>query len=296
MKILITGSSGMLGHEISGVLSKNGIKTVGIDITGPDTRYPVSDTFYLVNISDAGQVKTVFNKERPDAVIHAAAWADVDGCQIDPLKAHKINVDGTVNIVEAAVKNSAKLVFISTDFVFDGKSSSPYTELDECGPLGEYAKTKWEGEKVVRDFLKNHAIVRTSWLFGPGGKNFVDTIIAKARENRTLHVVRDQTGSPTYTKDLANGILKLIEQGINGQETYHFCNWGQCSWFEFAVKIKSLVPEMKDVVIEPVSSLDLGRPAPRPAFSVMNTDKFRKYTGMSLRKWEEALGEYLLGN
>ena len=294
MKILITGSGGMLGHELCGVLSKAGHNVIGVDINPPDTRYPIPNTFSIADINDKRVLNSVFEKENPGIVVHTAAWTDVDGCEKSPQRALEINSRGTINVAEAAKKFSARLVYISTDFVFDGMKKSPYTELDACAPLGVYAKTKWEGEKAAARILENYAVVRTSWLFGRGGKNFVNTIISKVSEEKALKVVDDQIGSPTYAKDLAYAINKLIEKGIKGKETYHVCNSGQCSWFDFALKIKSLVPAMKDAVIEAVSSAELGRPAPRPAFSVMDTSKFRNYTGMELRNWEEALREYLL--
>jgi dTDP-4-dehydrorhamnose reductase len=294
MKALITGSGGMLGHELCDVLSKAGHSIIGIDINETDTLHPIPYTFYSADINDPGALNAVFEKETPEIVIHAAAWTDVDGCESDPKKAYRINVDGTRNVAEAAVKIGAKLIFISTDFVFDGKKNTPYTENDECAPLSVYAKTKREGEKEVEKVLKDYLIVRTSWLFGRGGRNFVDTIISESGKRKVLKVVDDQTGSPTYTKDLAMGIKGFIEKDINSGEIFNLCNSGQCSWFEFALKIKALVPEMRDIKIEPISSVELGRPALRPAFSVMNTGKFTRYTGMSLRKWEKALEEYLL--
>ncbi|MFA6635503.1 MAG: dTDP-4-dehydrorhamnose reductase [Candidatus Omnitrophota bacterium] len=293
MKILITGSGGMLGRELRGVLSKGENEIAGLDIALTDMAKPEPGVFYNVNINDAEEIKKVFEKEKPDIVIHTAAWTDVDGSEKDPEKARKINVEGTVNVAESARKHSADLLYISTDFVFDGGKNAPYTELDECAPLSVYAKTKWEGENKVRGSLENYAIVRTSWLFGPGGKNFVKAIVSRSKDHKTIQVVNDQTGSPTYTKDLADSVKKLLEKGIKGGEIYHVCNSGQCSWYEFALKIKDLVPEMKDVNIVPLSSVELGRSAPRPAYSVMNTSKFREHTGMSLRNWQEALEEYL---
>jgi len=293
MKILITGSSGMLGRELCGVLSNGGREIVGVDIAKSKDGSLAPGAFHFADVSDRAAVKKIFEKEKPDMVIHTAAWTDVDGCENNPEKARKINVDGTANIVQAAGENSVPLIFISTDFVFDGKKRMSYTELDECGPLGVYARTKLDGEITVSGKLKDYAIVRTSWLFGDGGKNFVNTIISKASAEKMLKVVNDQTGSPTYTKDLAGAIKRLIETGIRGGEIYHICNSGKCSWYEFAVKIKSLAPGMENVDIEPVSSADIGRPAQRPIFSVMDTSKFQKRTGMALRSWLEALSEYL---
>ncbi len=293
MKILITGSSGMLGQELCGVLSKSGAELSGMDIREPGTRYPSLDKFYEADISDAGRVRKALETERPDVVIHAAAWTDVDGCELDKDRARRINIEGTINVASVSGAIGTKLVFISTDFVFDGRKNFPYKETDELGPLGEYARTKVLGEETVKKQAGDFAIVRTSWLFGPGGKNFVDTIISKSSAEKSLKVVNDQVGSPTYTKDLALALKELIAKGVNGREIYHVCNSGQCSWYEFAVKIKSFVPQMSDTSIVPVSSDSLGRPAARPAFSVMDTGKFTAYTGMELRKWEEALREYI---
>jgi dTDP-4-dehydrorhamnose reductase len=292
MKILITGSGGMLGQELCRTLSQGGDEVAGLDITVPDNAAADPD-LYNASINDAEAVERVFSDASPDIVIHAAAWADVDACEKDPGKARKVNVEGTANIVKAAEKISAPLIYISTDFVFDGKKNSPYTETDECDPLSVYAKTKREGEEIGAGILKDHAIVRTSWLFGPGGRNFVDAIVAKASVGNVIKVVKDQVGSPTYTKDLAQAIKELIKAGIKGDQIYHICNSGQCSWYELAAKVKGLVPEMENVIIDPVLSADIGRPASRPAFSVMDTSKFRKRTGMALRSWEMALSEYL---
>ncbi len=293
MKILVTGSSGMLGRAFLAALSSESTDLVGVDIAEPAVRDASPSPLRFADICGIKAVTSIFSEEKPDVVIHAAAWTDVDGCEKDPVKARKINVGGTVNVAEACKKGSIPLVFISTDFVFDGRKNTPYVENDECSPLGVYGTTKWEGEKAVKETLENFAIVRTSWLFGPGGKNFVDTIMSKTPEESPLKVVDDQIGSPTYTKDLAAAIQRFIDGGIKGGGIYHVCNSGQCSWYEFAVKIKELAPGMKDVGIEPISSESLARPADRPSFSVMDTGKFRAHTGTSLRDWTDALREYM---
>lgn len=293
MKILITGSGGMLGRQLCRVLSGKGNEISGMDIAGPEAGYPAPDVFYPAGIDDPDALSRTFAKATPDVVIHAAAWTDVDGCESDPAKARSINSSGALNVAQEASKGDIPLVFISTDFVFDGNKDKPYIESDECQPLGVYAASKYGGEKAIERTLKDYAILRTSWLYGPGGKNFVDTIIHKGFENGKLRVVNDQVGSPTYTKDLALAIKKLVEIGIKGAETYHVCNSGYCSWYDLAVKIKENVPGMKNVDIEPVSAKEFARPAPRPHFSVMDNGKFSAYTGMIMRDWQEALSDYI---
>ena len=282
----------MLGRELSRTL-KDGNSIVGVDSVELADKSVMLDAFYQESINDLESIKKIFAKERPDVAIHAAAWTDVDGCELNPERARKVNVEGTLNLVKVSGEVPTPLVFISTDFVFDGSKKEPYIETDKCAPLGVYAETKWEGENAIRKFLSDYAIVRTSWLFGAGGKNFVNSIISKSAKEKELKVVNDQTGSPTYTKDLSKAIRELLEVGIKGAEIYHVSNSGQCSWHEFALGIKSCVPEMKDVSVEPVSSNDFGSQALRPIFSVMDTSKFQKRTGMTMRNWKEALSEYI---
>ena len=189
---------------------------------------------------------------------------------------------------------SACMIYVSTDFVFDGKKEVSYKEDDNTNPLGVYGKTKLEGEKVVRELLSRYAIVRTSWLYGEGGKNFVNTILKKGKNEKILQVIEDQVGSPTYTKDLAYAVEKLAGmKDIFKCETFHISNSGQCSWYGFAEEI---LKNNNDVKIESIPSERLDRPATRPKFSVLDISKFEKATNYKMRSWQEALREYLEGN
>lgn len=293
VKILITGSSGMLGRDLCEVLGK-GHEVVGLDVSGCKLEASGCARFYETDITDAAAIGSIFDKEKPDVVIHAAAWADVDGCELDPEKAYKVNADGTRNIAEAAAVQKAPMVYISTDFVFNGKKDTPYTEDDECNPINVYGKSKLDGEKAVQEAAADYMILRTSWLYGPGGKNFVDTIVVKSGEGKPLKIVDDQTGSPTYTRDLAETLNSLISSGVSGERSlYNACGSGACTWYGFAVKIKELVPRMKDAVIEPISSDELGRPAERPRYSVLDNSRLREKLSRDIRPWDKALEEYI---
>ena len=291
-KILITGSSGMLGTALCGVLAEEFV-TVGIDIIRPQPAAPVPDTFHEACITDKERIAAIFEKERPEIIIHAAAWTDVDGCEIDPEKAHKINTAATEHISFVSEKMGVPLIFISTDFVFDGGKGSPYKENDGTNPLSVYGKTKREAEKIIESTVKKYVILRTSWLYGKYGKNFVDTIISKAKENKSLRVVNDQTGSPTYTEDLSRAIKVFIKKtDINGGEIFHISNAGRCTWYDLASWILDK-GGAKGVSVTPITSDELAAPAPRPVFSVLDTDKFERSTDYTMRPWQEALEEYL---
>ncbi|MFH1836946.1 MAG: dTDP-4-dehydrorhamnose reductase [Candidatus Omnitrophota bacterium] len=346
MKVLITGSSGMLGSALCEVLGEKH-ELIGIDIryckeiaAGPSLDFArdrsdpspfakasedkrndntsrhceeqssfrhceeqssfrhceersdeAISKFYKVDLANKSAVKDIFDKEKPELVIHTAAWTDVDGCETNPEKAERLNVSITRDLAEIAERSAVKLIYISTDFVFDGEKKTPYTEDDGTAPIGVYGKTKLRGEETVQDMLSRYVILRTSWLYGEGGKNFVDTILNSAVDKKELKVVDDQVGSPTYTKDLAYAIEKLIEvfDKIN-RNILHVSNSGQCSWFEFA---KEILKDNNKTEIKPVTSKELNRPAPRPKFSVLDNTKFEKITEHKMRPWKEALGEYL---
>ena len=301
-KILITGSSGMLGVDLCEELERN-YEVFGIDCV----QFTVYSVQYFVkcDITDKESVEQAVAKIKPDVVIHAAAWTDVDGCELDPKKAYRINVEGAKNVALACKKSGAILVYISTDFVFDGKKKRPYKEGDKTGPLSVYGDSKLKGEEAVRKILKKYFILRTSWLYGRSGKNFVDTIIAKAKSVKELKIVDDQFGSPTYTKDLAKAIHALVERSllrvqrseVRTQNTrygiYHVSNSGAVSWFSYAKEILRLAGfKMK---VTPILSEELNRPAKRPAMSVLDNGKFENFTGFKMRPWKAALKDYLKG-
>jgi len=246
----------------------------------------------------ASTLRTI-ERVNPGLIIHAAAWTDVDGCESDSRRAKEININGTENVVLGAEKANAGLLYISTDFVFDGLKKIPYSEKDAPNPLNVYAMSKLEGEKRV-GILKNFVILRTSWLFGANGSNFVDAILKATKNRKELKVVDDQTGSPTYAADLALAIVKLLEcfsrktkGGVTCiKEIYHISNSGQVSWFEYAKKILEIAG-IKNIRLIRINANQLGRPAKRPAFSVLDNSKFEKATGFKMRPWQEALAEYL---
>ncbi|MCP4649445.1 MAG: dTDP-4-dehydrorhamnose reductase [PVC group bacterium] len=292
-KILITGINGMLGADLIKQLC-NKYCIAGIDITSSEKD---GIECVLCDITDEQQVEDVFLRLAPWGVIHAAAYTNVDGCEQDTKKAYLINAEGTKNVATVCKKTGAKLIYISTDYVFDGKNTIPYKETDSPNPLNEYGRTKLAGEEFVRAYADEFLIVRTSWLFGLAGKNFVRTIIEKAGEVEQLKVVNDQTGSPTHTVSLAQAIDKLIDSVfLSGSETehrdlFHVSNSGSCTWYEFAKKILEL-NELKTEII-PVDSSVVSRPAKRPHFSVIDNSYYQQITADELCSWQEALRCYL---
>jgi len=293
MKILITGSSGMLGTELCEVLG-TGNDIAGMDVAGPAASDHGPRRFYRASVTDRERISEIFDKERPDLVIHAAAWTDVDGCERDPEKAYEVNTAGTRNVAEALSGEGTPVVFISTDFVFDGEKGEPYVENDTGRPLSVYGRAKWEAEKALKNVITRYAIVRASWLYGPGGDNFVDTVIAKGKAEGRLRIVRDQIGSPTCTRDFAGALKKLIGSfGDFRQYIFHVSNSGWCSRYDFALKILSEAGMRGKVIVEPILSSELTGFAPRPAFSALDSGKFQEATGYRMRSWEEALADYV---
>lgn len=307
-KVLVTGSSGMLGIDLCGELG-GAFELSGIDVAkSPSQKDGV--IFKTCDIRSRGDVENIISEIKPDIIIHTAAWTDVDGCEKDPAKAEDINILGTKNLADAAKKVNAFFIFISTDFVFDGKKGSLYKPEDAVWPLSVYGKTKSEAENAVKK-LDAYAVLRTSWLYGRHGKNFVDTILNKAKTEKVIKVVNDQSGSPTYTKDLARAIKNFIET-ISHQPApnprhemasgtgasaiskgiYHVSNKGVVTWFEYTKEILK-ISGIRGVEVLPITSRELNRPAMRPEFSGMDTSSFEKFTGAKLRTWQEALKEYL---
>ncbi len=293
-KVLITGINGMLGEDLFRRLKTN-YSIIGIDI-----RAPLGEKNGYINcdLVDRDKIKEVFKKHNPWLVIHTAAYTDVDGCEKDPQKAELINVQATNNIVYCAQESRAKLIYISTDYVFNGTKKTAYT-VDDCPePLNVYGGSKLRAESIVRSVLKEFLIVRTSWLFGKYGKNFVAAILDKAKAVKKLEVVDDQRGSPTYTVSLSQAIEQLINAVFNRKTdvsnygTYHITNKGDCSWYEFAKEIVALNKIPVDVI--PVDSSRINRLAKRPALSILDNSRFENITGNKLCSWQEALREYRL--
>ncbi len=290
MKILITGSSGMLGQALCGELSGK-CEVAGLDVERvQSTEYRVQK-FIKCDITEREKTIAAIAAIKPDVVIHTAAYTDVDGCEQNPKEAHKVNALGTETIALACRKCRSLLCYISTDFVFDGKKESAYLESDQPRPLNIYGRSKLAGERYVQTILKEFLIVRSSWLFGQGGKNFVLTILKKAQTEKIIEVVSDQFGSPTYAQDLAEAVSNLIDLTAGPRGIYHITNSGSCSWYEFAQAIKELAG--LDMEFRPVSSAEYLRAARRPRMSILDNRRYRVDTGNKLRHWKEALEKYL---
>lgn len=243
-----------------------------------------------LDVRDAAAVSRAFREIQPDVVVNCAAYTKVDDCESNPL-ARAVNARAVTHLARECAERGVTLVHISTDFVFDGEKGLPYVEDDPVNPLSEYGRTKREGEEAALS-APNALVVRSSWLFGRCGRNFVEAILAQAeRGERELRVVDDQRGRPTATPDLAEATVALLQSGASG--LYHFANRGEASWFEFAREIVGLAGRAEARVL-PVDSASLGRPARRPAYSVLDTTKYEKRTGLPIRTWKEALAEYLL--
>jgi len=273
MKAMIVGATGLLGKALMR-------EWAGDEVVGFGSKE--------VDIRDAGKVQEVVEKARPDWIVLAAAYTDVDGCESNPDLAFGVNRDGPVNVAEAAKRASAKLLFLSSDYVFDGKNTSPYETEDVRNPQSVYGRSKAEAELRLLELLPQCCIARTSWLFGTGGKCFPDTILKLATRRPALDVVNDQRGSPTYAVDLSRAIIGLCRNEAGG--IVHVTNAGNCSWFEFAreiVKGAGLVTEVR-----PVSSQQMPRPARRPAYSVLSPKSLHQ-CGISMPTWQDALRRYL---
>ncbi len=275
MKVLVLGAQGMLGRDLVPILS-TAHEVVGRDLGDFD-------------ITDAGAVEREIRSIRPQVVVNAAAYTNVDGCESRRETAFAANAGGPLNIAQACAQIAAKMVHLSTDYVFDGSSPVPYVEGDRPNPLNVYGESKLAGEKGVQSAAPDYVIVRTEWLYGPHGKNFVDTILALTEKQQEIRVVDDQKGSPTFTADLSRAIFELLQ--IDARGVFHVTNSGCCTWFEFACRILSA--GKRNVKITPISSSELGRPARRPPNSVLNCFRFEQATGRKMRSWSEALQEYL---
>lgn len=275
MKILVTGANGQLGKDLVKLLAQEhevyGLSRDQLDITNED------------------QCNLVIAELKPEVIIHSAAYTAVDLAESEEDLAYKTNAFGTRNLAVAAEKIHAKLCYISTDYVFDGTEVKPYREYDNTNPLSVYGKSKRAGEQLVQTLTTRNFIVRTSWVYGLFGNNFVKTILKLAQDRDTLKVVSDQVGSPTYTIDLAQFVEQLVQTERYG--IYHASNSGFCSWFEFACAIFEESGLKKRV--EPCSIEDFPRPAPRPRYSVMEHMSIRANGFNDLRPWREGLRAFL---
>jgi len=301
LRVLVTGAKGQLGKKI-------------IEILGKKHELILTDSDDM-DITDIDAIRTTVSKEKPDYIIHGAAYTQVDKAEDSVEICRKVNAFGTENIAKVAKEADAKLIYISTDFVFDGEKTSPYTEEDMANPLSIYGLTKYEGEEFIRKICDKYYILRIAWLFGElpeghPGTNFVEAMLRLAGERDSLNVVNDQVGSPTYTGDLVEMLAKVIgskDSGLRTQNsdlnpktqdlnpvpygTYHFSGSGACSWYDFAKEIFAQTNTKID--LKPITSDEYPQKAKRPTYSYMDKSKIEKTLGITVRPWQKMLGEYL---
>ena len=270
---MIFGASGLLGKEL---MRESGGDTV-TGLTSQD-----------VDIRDADRVQQVLRQTRPEWVILAAAYTDVDGCESNQDLAFAVNRDGALNVAAAAKRVGTRLLFLSSDYVFDGKKTAPYETADERNPQSVYGRTKAEAETRLLELMPDCCIARTSWLFGIGGKCFPDTILKLAASRPALDVVNDQRGCPTYVVDLARAIIQLCRKNARG--IVHVTNAGDCTWFDFAAEIVKSAG--LSTTVRPVSSHQFARPAPRPAYSTLSPASLKRLE-IEMPSWHDALRRYL---
>lgn len=277
MRVLVTGAKGQLGSDVVNELTKRGIEAIGVDVQEMD-------------ITDASACEKVISGEKPDAVIHCAAYTAVDAAEDNIELCSKINGEGTRNIAVVCKALAIKMMYISTDYVFNGMGETPWQPDDAREPLNVYGQSKYEGELAIEELLENYFIVRIAWVFGLRGKNFVTTMLRLGKENGAVSVVEDQIGSPTYTYDLARLLVDMIQSEQYGR--YHATNEGLCSWYEFAVEIfkQAGMPQVK---VTPVDSSQFPAKAKRPSNSRISKDKLEVKGFKRLPTWQDALGRYL---
>jgi len=276
MRILITGAHGMLGTDLISALQLEH-DLIGVDI----------DDF---DIADANQTLLAIKSIKPQIVVHAAAYTAVDQCENEEEKAFRVNRNGSGNVAEACQKIGSKMIYYSSDYIFDGDTDQPYTENSAPNPLSVYGQSKLEGEIQVQKYLpKDHLIIRTSWLFGINGKNFVDTIITLTNQKSKLQIIDDQTGSPTFTADLAEATRHAIGKNFKG--IINITNSGETTWYGFATHFLKFT--RPDFPIEPVKSIQYPLPAQRPKYSVLSNQKWLDLTGALLPNWRDAVDRYI---
>lgn len=277
MRVLVTGVKGQLGHDVVKECEKRGIEAVGVDVEEMD-------------ITDAQAVDRVITDAKVDAVIHCAAYTAVDAAEDNVEICRRVNADGTEYIAKVCKKLDIKMIYISTDYVFDGEGERPWEPDDERHPLNVYGQTKYEGELAVEQNLEKYFIVRIAWVFGVSGKNFIKTMLRLGEERGAVSVVNDQIGSPTYTEDLAVLLVDMVQTEKYGR--YHATNEGLCSWYEFACEIFRQAG-MDQVKVTPVDSNAFPAKAKRPHNSRMSKEKLEANGFHRLPAWQDALGRYL---
>ncbi|MDY2762512.1 MAG: dTDP-4-dehydrorhamnose reductase [Faecalimonas umbilicata] len=276
MKVLVTGTKGQLGYDVVNELEKRGHTAVAVDIEEMD-------------ITDAVSVERVITEAEVEAVIHCAAYTAVDAAEDNVEICRRVNAEGTENIAKVCKKRDLKMIYISTDYVFDGEGERPWEPDDERHPLNVYGQTKYEGELAVEKYLEKYFIVRIAWVFGVNGKNFIKTMLKLSETHEELNVVDDQVGSPTYTYDLAVLLVDMVESDKYGR--YHATNEGLCTWYEFAKEIfRQAGVEVK---VNPVTSDMFPAKAKRPKNSRMSKEKLDANGFHRLPTWQDALERYL---
>ena len=280
MVVIVTGANGQLGQSIQFIASKH-----------QNIEFVYTD-FQELDITNIENCKEVFSKHKPNYCINTAAYTAVDKAESESEKAHLINVVGAENLAKICKENNVVLVHISTDFIYDGKKETPYTELDIPNPTGVYGQTKLDGEKAIQQVWEKHFIVRTSWVYSQFGNNFMKTMLRLASERDTISVVNDQIGTPTNAVDLAEALIKIVTEysKLNTEHfygIYNFSNEGQCSWYDFAKKIF----EINNISINllPIQTTSFPTPAKRPSFSVLDKTKIKKVFGIEINNWDNSI-------
>ncbi|WP_310379666.1 dTDP-4-dehydrorhamnose reductase [Flavobacterium sp.] len=279
MVVLVTGANGQLGQSIALVANNY-----------PSIQFKFFD-YKSLDITNKKKCQEVFAKIKPHYCINTAAYTAVDKAESESEKAQIINVDGAKNIAEVCKEHDTILLHISTDFVFDGSKTTPYTERDSPNPQSVYGQTKLDGEKAIQETLNNYFIIRTSWVYSQFGHNFMNTILRLSSERTSLSIVNDQIGTPTNAVDLAEAILKIITSNIQNPASnygiYNFSNEGQCSWYDFAQKI--LEKHNININLHPIPTTSYPTPAQRPKYSVLNKSKIKTIFGIEIKTWEKSL-------
>ena len=287
MRLLLAGANGQTGRELVRVAKDRKIEASGMS----------HDRF---DLTDPAKMKNRLEELRPDIVINAAAFTDVDGAEKQPEAARAVNRDGAAALARLCHRLGAPLIHISTDYVFDGNSDRPYLETDPPAPLGIYGRSKMEGESALALELKEHIIVRTSWVYGVYGRNFLKTMIALGRERAEIGVVSDQSGCPTAAHDLAGALLDLaagiVHKNMEAWGIYHYRGQGQTTWYDFAVRIFELAARHEHFRLErvrPIGTADYPTPAARPRYSVLDCAKIERVFGLTAPPWEKSLAEVI---
>lgn len=276
MKVLVTGVNGQLGYDVVKELDKRGHQAIGVDRKEMD-------------LTSTEQIRECIKNVNPEAIIHCAAYTAVDKAEDEEELCRRVNAIATKEIAEYAKKLDIPMIYISTDYVFDGTKDGEYTEEDIPNPINVYGKTKYEGEVYVQKLLDKYYIVRISWVFGENGNNFIDTMLRLSKERDSLNVINDQVGSPTYTKDLAPILVDMIETNKYG--IYHATNEGYCTWYEFAKEIFKVANI--DIKVNPIITAEYPTRATRPMNSKMSKNKISKNEFNKLDNWKESLEKYI---